>query len=84
MLDVLKELGQFKGHEVCIILEDNIPIFVQLRRLSETKRTLVHVWTMKLVDVGFMELLKGKYVLVITMPTTKEFFHNSIEQHVWG
>jgi hypothetical protein len=74
MLDVLKELGQFRGHEVYIILKDNTPIFVQLHRLIETKRTFVQVWTMKLVDVGFMELLKGDYVLVIMMPTTRNFF----------
>jgi hypothetical protein len=49
---------------------------MQLHRLNETKRTLVQVWTMKWVDVGFMELLKGEYVLVTMMPTTKEFFHN--------
>jgi hypothetical protein len=38
----LKELGQLKGQEVQIILEDNNLIFTQLYKLSEVERTLVH------------------------------------------
>jgi hypothetical protein len=40
------------------------------------KRALVQAWTIKLLDAGLVELLKGEYASTIIVPTNKDIFGN--------
>jgi hypothetical protein len=80
----LKELGQLKGQEVLIILEDDNPIFKRPYRLNAVERTLVQARMVELLDVGLVELSRGEYVLTKMMPTTKDIFGNWTKRHMCG
>ncbi len=71
----LEELRQLKGQEIRIILEDDNPIFKQPYRLNEVEWTLVQAWTIKLLDVGLVELSKGEYAST-TLMLAKDIFGN--------
>ncbi len=51
-------MGQLKGHDVQIILEDDNPIFKRPYKLSEVERTLFWAQTTKLLYIGLVELSK--------------------------
>jgi hypothetical protein len=80
----LEELGQLRGQEVQIILEDDNLKFRQPYRLSEVERTLVHARTTKLLDAGFVELFKGEYVSSIVMMAKKDILGNWTKRHMCG
>jgi len=72
----LKDLGQLKGQEVRIILENDHLIFKQAYGLSEVERALVQAWTIELLDVRLVKLSRGEYVLAIVMSAKKDIFGN--------
>jgi hypothetical protein len=71
----LKQLGQLRGQEVRIILEDDNPIFKQPYKLCVVEKTLIQTPTTKLLDVDLVELFKGEYASTIMM-LAKDIFGN--------
>ncbi len=80
----MKELGQLRGQEVQIILEDDNLIFRRPYKLSEVDRTLVQARTIELLHASPMELSRGEYASIIMMLTKKDIFGNWIKRCMWG
>jgi hypothetical protein len=80
----LKKLGQLKGHEVWIVLEDDNPLLRRPYRLNEMERALVQGQRAKLLDASLLELLKGDYASATMMPTKKYIFGNWTKCHMSG
>jgi hypothetical protein len=80
----LKELGQLKGQEVKIVLEDDNLIFKQPYRLSEIERAFIQAWTIELMDASLVELSRDEYALAIVMPTKKDIFGNWMKRRMCG
>ncbi len=80
----MKELGQLKGQEVPIILENENLIIKQPYKLSEVERTLVQARITKFLDVGLLELSRGEHASTIVMPAKKDIFGNWTEHRMCG
>jgi hypothetical protein len=65
-------------------LEDDNPIFKQPYKFSEVERALIQVRTIKLLDVGLVELFRGEYASTTLMLTKKDIFGNWIECRMCG
>jgi hypothetical protein len=48
------------------------------------EKALVQTWTLKLLDVGLVELSKGEYASTIVMPTKKDIVGNWTKQRMCG
>jgi hypothetical protein len=69
-------MGQLRGQEVQIILEDDNPIIRWPYRLNEMERASIQAQKIKLLDANLVELSRGDYVSTTMMLTKKVFFGN--------
>jgi len=66
------------------MLENDNPIFKWPYIFSEVERALVQTWTIKLLDVSFIELSIVEYAWTIMMLVKKIIFGNWIECYICG
>jgi hypothetical protein len=66
------------------MLENDNPIFKWPYIFSEVERALVQTWTIKLLDVNFIELSIVEYAWTTMMLVKKIIFGNWIECYICG
>jgi hypothetical protein len=74
----LHDLGVLKGHEVCIYLTDDAPIYHKPYKWSEVERKMIQARIAELLGVGLVELvpLDCEYASAIVMPSKKDIYGN--------
>jgi hypothetical protein len=70
----VNDLGSLKGHEICIELTNDMPIFWKPYKYNDLEKSLIQSKTQDLWEVGLVELFVKEYVSTIMMLTKKNIF----------
>jgi hypothetical protein len=72
----VNDLGSLKGHEICIELTNDMPIFWKHYKYNDLEKSLIQSKTQELWEVGLVELFVREYASTTMMLTKTNSFCN--------
>ncbi len=78
----VNDLESLKGHEICIELTNDMPIFWKHYKYNDLEKSLIQSKTQELWEVGLVELFVREYASTTMMLTKMNIFGNYNEKHM--